>query len=249
MSPTWPTKKDVNRPSFQRYQAQSTKLSSTSIAAATATLGAMTYAVWHTSRSKAVQGTVTRSSSSSTLDGSLACDAGAESHTLDGERVTSLASTTATAEGNLKAAAVLDPLWGRPVSADNVPAFMLAQTGLDNEQKLQVALCRRQAWLRAFQLGPTLALWTYAGCVMLEASKLIKLPKGTRQGASLAAAVGGMTLGAYLGGTEGKPTMNAALRAKPVEHAHVRRSERPPEGDSLVHFIRAGTAPRAGSAQ
>ena len=207
MSPTWPTKKDVNRPSFQRYQAQSTKLSSTSIAAATATLGAMTYAVWHTSRSMAVQGTVTRSSSS-TLDGSLACDAGAESHTLDGERVTALAATTATAEGNLKAAAVLDPRWGRPVSADNVPAFMLAQTGLDNEQKLPVALCRRQAWLRAFQLGPTLALWTYAGCVMIEASKLIKLPKGTRQGASLAAAVGGMTLGAYLGAAMG-PTLVA----------------------------------------
>jgi len=162
---------------------------------------------------------------------------------------TDTTTTAAAAASQSRSSSQLDHLSGRPVSADNVPAFMLATSGLDNEQKLQVALCRRQAWLRAFQLGPTLALWTYAGCVLAEASKRVRLPKGTRQAAPLGAAVVGMTIGAYLGGQEGKPMMNAALRAKPVEHAHTRRSERPKEEDAMVHFIRAGTAPNRNGKQ
>lgn len=131
-----------------------------------------------------------------------------------------------------------------PRSAANVPSYVLATSGLDNEQKLQVALCRRQAWLRAFQLGPTLALWTYAGCVLLEASKWTKLPRGTKMAAPLVAAVVGATFGSYYGGLEGKPMMNAALTARPVEHAHKRRADRPPEEDALVAFVREGTKKR-----
>ena len=83
--------------------------------------------------------------------------------------------------------------------------------------------------------------------MLLEASRLVKLPKGTRQAAPLAAAVCGMTLGAYLGGTEGKPMMNAALLSRQVEHAHRARSERPPEEDAMAAFIRSGRAAPARS--
>ena len=130
---------------------------------------------------------------------------------------------------------------GNLVSADNVPSYVLANSGLDAEQKLHVALCRRQAWLRASQFAPTLALWTYATCVLVESAGLAKLPRGSRTAAPLVAAVLGGSLGAYWGGLEGKPMMNAALAARPIEHVHKRRSERPPEEDALVSFIREGT--------
>ena len=60
-------------------------------------------------------------------------------------------------------------------------------------------------------------------------------------------AVLGSALGAYYGGLEGKPMMNAALAARPVEHAHKRRAERPPEEDALVAFVREGTRMGASS--
>ena len=127
------------------------------------------------------------------------------------------------------------------VSPDNVPSYVLATSGLDNEQKLMVALCRRQAWLRAFQLGPTLSLLGYAAVVLVEESGLARLPRGSRLAVPLGGAVLGMTLGSYIGGREGKPMMNAALLARPVENAHMRRSERPAQEDALVSFIREGT--------
>ena len=68
--------------------------------------------------------------------------------------------------------------------------------------------------------------------------RLAKLPRGSRTGVPLAAAVIGGTLGAYLGGLEGKPMMNAALMATPIENVHKPRSQRPKEEDALVHFIR-----------
>ena len=124
-------------------------------------------------------------------------------------------------------------------TAENVPKFMLASTNLDAEQKLQVALCRRQAWIRAAQLGPTLALCGYSACVMTEAAGLAKLPRGSKTAVPLGLFVVGMTVGSYLGGLEGKPTMNAALLAKPIEGVHVPRSERAPEEDALVSFMKA----------
>jgi hypothetical protein len=138
-------------------------------------------------------------------------------------------ATAAAAASTSSASATIRTLDGQNVSADNVPKFMLANSGLDNEQKLQVALCRRQAWLRAAQLAPTLALWSYAACVLTEHSGLARLPRGSRTAVPLGAAVVGGVLGSYYGGLEGKPMMNAALIARPVEHAHKRRSERPKE--------------------
>ena len=61
----------------------------------------------------------------------------------------------------------------------------------------------------------------------------------------LGAGVIGMTMGSYYGGLEGKPMMNAALMARPVEHVHKARSDRPKEEDALVHFIRSARAERA----
>lgn len=132
----------------------------------------------------------------------------------------------------------------RPVQAANVPSYVLANSGLSNEQKLEVALCRRQSWLRAFQLAPTLALLAYSGCVLVEGLGVAKLPRGTRMGAPLGMAVVGATVGAYYGGLERKPLMNAALLSRQVDGAHLRRSERPPEEDAMVAFIREGTKAR-----
>jgi hypothetical protein len=52
---------------------------------------------------------------------------------------------------------------------------------------LQVALARRQCWVRAFQLGPTLGLLSYSTCVLVEAAGLVKLPRGSRTGVRTAA--------------------------------------------------------------
>ena len=50
----------------------------------------------------------------------------------------------------------------------------------------------------------------------------------------------GMTVGAYLGGCEGKPTMNAALLAREIEGVHVRLADRsPPMLTSTVCSLRA----------
>ena len=50
----------------------------------------------------------------------------------------------------------------------------------------------------------------------------------------------GMTLGAYLGGCEGKPMMNAALLSREIEGVHVRLADRAPQEDAMVSFIRSG---------
>lgn len=133
---------------------------------------------------------------------------------------------------------------GPQPSAANVPSFVLANTGLDAEQKLQVALCRRQAWVRAAQLGPTLALCGYSACVLTEATKLAKLPRGSKLAVPMAGFVVGMTAGAYFGMSEGKPTMNAALMARPIANAHMHRADRPKEEDTLVSFIKSAAEPR-----
>ena len=108
-------------------------------------------------------------------------------------------------------------------SAENVPKFVLANSGLDDEQKLQVALARRQCWVRAAQFGPTLALWSYAGCVLAE--RVVQLPRGSRAAVPLAACLVGMTAGSYYGGLEGKPMMIDALLARPIQGVHQRRGE------------------------
>lgn len=132
------------------------------------------------------------------------------------------------------------------VSPANVPSYVLATSGLDNEQKLQVALCRRQAWLRATQAAPMMALWAYAGCILLDASKLVQVSKNVRMAAPISGAIVGATLGSYFGGLEGKPMMNAALESRSVEGAHTKRSQRPQDQqqDALVAFMREGTQGR-----
>jgi hypothetical protein len=152
-------------------------------------------------------------------------------------------ATTGTEEPEVSSNPVFLSADGR--RAANVPKYVLANSGLDNEQKLQVALCRRQAWLRAAQCAPLAALWSYAACVLIDSSGYLRLPRGSRTAAPLGAAVIGASVGAYYGGLEGKPLMNAALVARPVENVHRRRSERPAEEDSLLVFIReAEKSPR-----
>ena len=113
-----------------------------------------------------------------------------------------------------------------------MPKYVLANSGLSDEQKLSVALCRRQAWLRALQFAPLAALWSYASVVLVESSGLKKFPRGSRTAVPLCAAIFGATFGSYYGGLEGKPMMNAALWAKPIAGVHHKRGK---EEDALVH--------------
>ena len=50
----------------------------------------------------------------------------------------------------------------------------------------------------------------------------------------------GMTLGAYLGGCEGKPMMNAALLSRDIEGVHAHMADRAPQEDAMVSFIKSG---------
>ena len=122
--------------------------------------------------------------------------------------------------------------------------YLLAGTELSDEQKLQVALCRRQCWLRAFQAGPTAALCSYAAVVLAEATRAAPwVPRGSRTAAPLAGLLGGLTVGAYLGGKEARPMMEAALRGgtqAPMLNSLQRRDHanalllRPPATKSLL---------------
>ena len=89
-----------------------------------------------------------------TLDTPAAEQGGANTLSVDADTSSSVPSSTVTAKTKSKTGARF--LGGyEEVSAANVPSYVLASTNLDNEQKLQVALARRQCWVRAFQLGPS----------------------------------------------------------------------------------------------
>ncbi|KAL3912976.1 MAG: hypothetical protein SGPRY_008148 [Prymnesium sp.] len=104
--------------------------------------------------------------------------------------------------------------------------MLLSATGLDDNQKLQVALCRRQSWLRASQLGPGLGMLGYLAVVIVENTGLGRFPRGTRMAAPLVGCVMGMSVGAYVGGRELKPQMNQALQEKAIAGVHLRGAER-----------------------
>ena len=99
---------------------------------------------------------------------------------------------------------------GRSPHGNLSSTYLLSRTNLTDEQKLQVALCRRQCWLRAFQAGPVAAICGYGACVLLEMQ--VRRPRGSRTVAPLCAGILGMVVGAYAGGREGKATLNMALR-------------------------------------
>ena len=88
----------------------------------------------------------------------------------------------------------------------------LDRTELSDEQKLQVALCRRQCWVRAYQLGGLSMLLSYAGTLIVASYVIKGLPRGSRYAVPLGGAIAGMSFGAYLGGKEGAPYMAAAIR-------------------------------------
>ena len=92
--------------------------------------------------------------------------------------------------------------------------YLLSRTDLTDEQKLQVALCRRQCWIRAAQGGPACALLAYSGAVVYDAVATQKLPRNSRLGAIFGGAIFGATIGSYIGGKEGVPMMAAALSTR-----------------------------------
>ena len=117
------------------------------------------------------------------------------------EAVGDSSGDTLSAEADTRAPLPSVPFLGGygQVSAANVPPYVLASTNLDAEQKLQVALARRQCWVRAFQLGPALALCSYSACVLIEATGLIKLPRGSRTGVRTVVPLGFCAFGMMLG--------------------------------------------------
>ena len=90
--------------------------------------------------------------------------------------------------------------------------YLLSRSNLTDEQKLQVALCRRQCWVRGAQFGGLSVLGGYAGCIILGALAPRALPRGSRTAVPLVAGVAGMALGSYYGGMEARPFMVDALR-------------------------------------
>lgn len=229
----------------RRSLAGASQLPKSILAAGVATLGAMTYAlVREGSSARDFQPSTSPSSSSSSASSSelisdgitisqqeipTASAGSAPFLSLDGRAVSIMhvfLPATTNAEQRARRGLVSQ------VSAEKVPKYVLANSGLDAEQKLSVALCRRQAWLRALQFGPLAMLWSYAGIVLVESAGLTKLPRGSRTAGPLGAAVFGATVGAYYGGLEGKPMMNAALTARPIAGVHHRRGE---QEDALVH--------------
>ena len=90
--------------------------------------------------------------------------------------------------------------------------YLLSRSNLTDEQKLQVALCRRQCWIRAAQFGGLSVLGGYAGCIILGALAPRALPRGAKTAVPLVAGVAGMALGSYYGGMEARPFMVDALR-------------------------------------
>ena len=207
------------------------------LAGAATVMGGMFY--WVVRDAKSRQNEVNLGMAGSSSEATLTASSGAKLAAPTSRTVAASASTSS-------AGASTSFLGSGPQPrAENMPSFVLAATGLDAEQKLQVALCRRQAWVRAAQLGPTLALCGYSACVLTEAMGLAKLPRGSKMAAPLAGFVVGMTVGAYFGMMEGKPMMNAALMAKPIEKAHMRLADqRAMEEDALVSFMKSAAEPR-----
>ena len=234
----WSHKRKAGRP-FPR----------SAIVVAGGSLAAMTYAILLDGRARTAQRKQKqeeeRAAAAESMSGSSSSDGDTGNVTKPlvwGSGATASSSTAKLLSDNLASApgtsSFTSPASAAGPSAANVPSYVLATSGLDNEQKLQVALCRRQAWLRAAQAAPTLALWSYAACVLAESSGLAKLPRGTHFGVTIGAAVIGATAGAYYGGLEGKPMMNQALLSRQVEHAHTRRDARPKEEDAFLTFVR-----------
>eukprot|EP00965_Chrysotila_dentata_P207210 6183988-Pleurochrysis_carterae.AAC.1 len=89
--------------------------------------------------------------------------------------------------------------------------YLLAGTKLSDEEKLQVALCRRQCWRRAAQTATLAAPVSYAAVVIYEAIATTHLPRGSRIAVPLGAAIFGSWAGSIYGAREGASFMAAIL--------------------------------------
>lgn len=99
--------------------------------------------------------------------------------------------------------------------------YLLARTSLSDEEKLQVALCRRQCWIRACQLGFVGGPCAYAAVIIYEALAKQRLPRGSRAGIPLGATIFFAYVGAYVGGREGSAMMAEVLaQSRSTDVAH-----------------------------
>jgi len=100
---------------------------------------------------------------------------------------------------------------GQPNPSGNLSStYLLSRAGLTDDQKLRVALARRQCWVRAAQAGSISLVVGYSACVI--AGKFVKLPRHTLTMAPLCIGLSGYFLGAWYGGTEGAVFMQDVLR-------------------------------------
>lgn len=89
--------------------------------------------------------------------------------------------------------------------------YLLAGAGLSDEQKLQIALCRRQCWIRAAQCSVVAGVTSYAALLIGRSTKLFKAPRGSLSYVPLSLGVLGGYLGSVWGGREGSAMMAAVL--------------------------------------
>ena len=100
-----------------------------------------------------------------------------------------------------------------PSNKPKISPLILYNTSLDDEQKLQVALCRRQCWKRGAQLSVFGCVTSYALVVVVEALRCRPFPRGTRWMAPLGSTLFCGYIGSYLGGREGATQMGYILAA------------------------------------
>jgi|TARA_B100000513_G_scaffold180416_1_gene98875 hypothetical protein len=89
--------------------------------------------------------------------------------------------------------------------------YLLAGAGLSDEQKLQVALCRRQCWIRAAQCSVVATVTSYAALLLARSTRALKPPHGSLLYVPLSLGVLGGYLGSVWGGHEGAAMMAATL--------------------------------------
>lgn len=87
--------------------------------------------------------------------------------------------------------------------------YLLARTDLSDDEKLRVALARRQCWIRASQAGGVSVLVSYSATAI--ASKFVRLPRHSLLMVPLCTGLTGYFLGAWYGGTEGAAMMQDVL--------------------------------------
>ena len=95
----------------------------------------------------------------------------------------------------------MPPEAGPPPVGNISSTYLLARTDLSDDEKLRVALARRQCWIRAVQFGAASMLLSYSAVAV--AKRFVKLPRNSLTAVPLITGLASYTLGASYGAGEG----------------------------------------------